>query len=89
MVTTDVPGCRDVVRHGVNGLLVPPRDVSALADALQHLLLNPDICEEMGRSARHIFENEYTLDEVLNSLNECYRRLGVSLNLNVESDCAL
>src|SRR5690606_4362554 len=34
LVTTDVPGCRDVVTDGVDGLLVPPRDAKALASAI-------------------------------------------------------
>jgi glycosyltransferase involved in cell wall biosynthesis len=37
MIATDVPGCREVVRHGETGLLVPPRDPQALADALATL----------------------------------------------------
>ena len=34
VITTDVPGCRETVEHGRNGLLVPARDVRALADAM-------------------------------------------------------
>ena len=38
IVATDVPGCRDIVRHGTNGLLVPPKNPAALAEAIATLL---------------------------------------------------
>ncbi len=81
IVATDVPGCREVVRHGTNGLLVPPRDSSALADALEQLLLSRQVCEQMGLAARRIFEERFTLDAVLDALNQCYRHLGVPLDV--------
>ncbi len=52
VVTTDVAGCRDAIRHGQDGLLVAPKDVSALADALQRLIENPALRIELGQSAR-------------------------------------
>ena len=38
VITTDVPGCREIVEHGKSGLLVPPRDVGALAESIEVLL---------------------------------------------------
>jgi glycosyltransferase involved in cell wall biosynthesis len=52
LVTTDVPGCREVVTHEVNGLLVPVKDASALADAIERLHLNPAWARQLGRAAR-------------------------------------
>lgn len=80
-VTTNVPGCREIIKHGVNGLLVPPRDVTALANALEDLLLHRDVCVEMGIAARRIFEDRFTLDAVLDSFSYCYRILDVPLKL--------
>ena len=40
IITTDVPGCRETVVHGVNSLLVPPRDVKALAQSMLSLIAN-------------------------------------------------
>jgi len=54
IVATDVPGCRDVVQPGVNGLLVAPRDERALADALETMILNPDMRTRFGRAGRQI-----------------------------------
>ena len=38
VITTDVPGCREIVEHGKSGLLVPPRDAGALAESIEVLL---------------------------------------------------
>jgi glycosyltransferase involved in cell wall biosynthesis len=64
MVTTDVPGCRDVVRHGDNGLLVPPRDAPALADAIAELLGDPSTRAAMGRRSRVRAEQEFSSDAI-------------------------
>lgn len=52
IVTTNVPGCKDVVDHGINGLLVEPKDPIALARAVESLLLSADRRERFGEAAR-------------------------------------
>ena len=52
LITTDVPGCREVVSDGVEGLLVPVGDAAALADAIARLQDDPEARIEMGRKAR-------------------------------------
>jgi len=52
LVTTDVPGCREVVTHGVDGLLVPVKNAPALARAIARLQDDPDLCERLGAAAR-------------------------------------
>jgi len=59
IITTDVPGCREVVLHAVNGLLVPPKDAAALADAMQRLIDNPDLRIRLGMDGRTRIENEF------------------------------
>ena len=51
LVTTDVPGCREVVTHGVDGLLVPVKDAKALASAIERLHLDPVWARELGLAA--------------------------------------
>jgi glycosyltransferase involved in cell wall biosynthesis len=75
LVATDVPGCRDVVRSGVNGLLVPPRDPAALADALGVLVNDPAMRAAMGRKSREIAEREYSVEAVVRETLGIYRRL--------------
>ncbi|MDR7135851.1 glycosyltransferase involved in cell wall biosynthesis [Lysobacter niastensis] len=53
LVTTDVPGCREVVSDGVDGLLVAARDADALADAIARLQDDPELAARLGRAARN------------------------------------
>lgn len=65
IVTTDVPGCREVVHDGDNGLLVPSRDVEALAQALARLIKNPALRRRMGARGRIRAEREFSLETVI------------------------
>lgn len=81
IVTTDVPGCREVVVHGMNGLLVPPRDATSLADTLGFLLRNPVIVKKMGVESRRRFEQKFTTTSVLEAFNRCYGALDIPLRV--------
>jgi len=59
IITTDVPGCRAVVEDGVEGLLVPVCDWTALAEAMERLARSPALRAEMGRAARARAEAEF------------------------------
>ncbi|MDP5012208.1 MAG: glycosyltransferase family 4 protein [Alphaproteobacteria bacterium] len=57
IVTTDMPGCRIIVEHEVNGLLVAPRDASGLAKALAKLINSPEMRKSFGEAGRaHVLE---------------------------------
>ncbi|MEL5849907.1 MAG: glycosyltransferase family 4 protein [Candidatus Igneacidithiobacillus chanchocoensis] len=64
VVTTDMPGCREAVGHDDNGLLVPPRDVRALADALQTLLCDSRQRQRYGQRGRERAETEFSSEQV-------------------------
>jgi len=64
LVASNVPGCREIVRHGDNGLLVPSRDPIRLAEALLMLIENKPLRERMGRRSREIAVREFSLDKV-------------------------
>lgn len=60
IVTTDAPGCRETVRPGENGLLVPPAQAALLADAMRHMLEMPrDELERMAARSRCIAEEVF------------------------------
>jgi glycosyltransferase involved in cell wall biosynthesis len=75
IVATDVRGCREIVRHGENGLLVPPRDPKALADALRVLIQDPDLRARMGRRGRQIAERDFSVEKVVRETLAVYREL--------------
>jgi glycosyltransferase involved in cell wall biosynthesis len=68
IVTTDVPGCRDVVQHYVNGMLVPPRNTDVLALTIRVLLGNSDLRARMGDAGRKIaahFSEDVVIEKTL------------------------
>ena len=75
IIATDVPGCREVVRHRVNGLLVPPRNAVALADAVAMLLENEELRCELGRRGREIVVKEFSAAAVTGQTLALYREL--------------
>jgi glycosyltransferase involved in cell wall biosynthesis len=75
IVTTDTPGCREVVRHGVNGLLVPCRDTENLAAAIGYLLAGPEERARMGAAGREIATAEFSLEGVVQAHMEIYNSL--------------
>ncbi len=75
IVATDVPGCREAVRHGVNGLLVPARDAAALADALRRLILDPALRREFGQRGRARAEKEFSVEKITAETLALYREL--------------
>jgi glycosyltransferase involved in cell wall biosynthesis len=73
VVTTDMPGCRDAVEPNVTGILVPPRDAVALADAIQQLLDDPERRRCMGTAARSFAEREFGLERIVDEHLALYR----------------
>jgi len=75
LVLTNIRGSREVVRDGIEGLLVPPRDDTALAEALLHLLADPALRERMGHAALLRARERFDEDVVTDRVVEHYRRL--------------
>jgi glycosyltransferase involved in cell wall biosynthesis len=59
VVATDVPGCREAVRSGETGILVPPHDIDALAAAIAELAADPARRRAMGRAGRALIEQQF------------------------------
>ncbi|MBZ9610305.1 glycosyltransferase family 4 protein [Rheinheimera maricola] len=64
IITTNVPGCRETVSHKDNGLLVPPHDVAALVAAMQQLIQQPGLAEQMGQRSRTMAEKKYDVRKI-------------------------
>jgi hypothetical protein len=75
IVTTTMPGCRDVVRDGQTGLLVPPRAPRILAEKILELLRERSAARDMGHRARQWVEQEFNLDLVVGRYAALYRNL--------------
>ncbi|MBL8510757.1 MAG: glycosyltransferase family 4 protein [Betaproteobacteria bacterium] len=75
LVATDVPGCREIVRHGDNGLLVPAYDAASLAAAILQLLADPDLCTRMGQRSRTIAVNAFSEARIIAETLKIYGHL--------------
>lgn len=75
IVTTNIPGCREVVRDGENGFLVPPKDPAALADAIAALVGDPALRQRFGLRGREIAVNEFRVEKVVAETLAVYRDL--------------
>jgi len=75
IVATDIAGCAELVRHNVNGFLVPVRDAQALSDALLTLISDRALRESFGKRGREIVLNEFAEDIVISKTMEIYSEL--------------
>lgn len=64
IITTDSPGCRETVLHGVNGFMVPVRDAHSLARAMLALCEDPALVEQMGVASRRMAEERFSVERV-------------------------
>lgn len=75
LITTDVPGCREVVSDGVNGLLVPVRSADALAAAIWRLASNAGLRQRLGEAARADALARYDERIIIRMTMDVYREL--------------
>lgn len=76
VITTSSSGCRDSVVDGKTGIMVPPRDSKALADAMKRLASDPKLRQKMGEAGRKFVENRYSVEAVLEQTWNVYKRSG-------------
>ena len=79
IVATDLPGCREIARHGQNGLLVSPHDVEALVRAIALLIENAPLRAAMGTRGREIAAREFALEQVIDANIALYQSLLISI----------
>lgn len=75
IITTHSIGCKDTVDDRINGFLIPPKDVDALASKLRVLIDNPEMRESMGKASRAKAEKEFSLDVVIEKHLKIYNEL--------------
>lgn len=75
IITTQSIGCKDTVDDGMNGFLIPTKDVDALASKLKVLIDNPEVRVSMGKASRAKAEKEFSLDVVIEKHLKIYNEL--------------
>ena len=75
IITTNSIGCKDTVDDGVNGFLIPTKDVDALTEKLRILIDDANLRQKMGKAAREKAEKEFSLDVVIEKHLKIYNEL--------------
>jgi len=75
IITTNVPGCREIIQNGSNGLLIPAHDSQALADALKILIDSEALRSQLGKNARKSIKNKFSVDLINETLLNAYREI--------------
>ncbi len=75
IVTTNAPGCTEVVEDGINGFLVPVKDYKSLAKKIEALIDNPNLREDFGKKSRIKAVNEFDIKIVVDKYLEVYEKI--------------
>ena len=75
IITSDTVGCRDVVKHGENGLLVPSRNATELADSILYLLIHPEVRKCMGIKGRKMVERGFSQEKSIGDTIDFYQSI--------------
>ncbi len=75
IITTNSIGCKDTVDDGVNGFLIPPKNIDELVQKLRFLIDNPEMRKKMGKASRVKAEKEFSLDVVIEKHLSIYNEL--------------
>lgn len=74
-VVTDSGGSPELIEDGISGLIVPPRNASAIAEAISYLYRHPDRRKAMGAHARNRIKNDFRIEETIEQTFFLYRQL--------------
>ena len=75
IIATDVPGCREIVHNGKNGILVPIKNSNSLTNAIKELIDNPEKRKSMGVNGRRLVESEFSEEIVVSQTLKVYQEL--------------
>lgn len=73
LVATDVTGCREICRDGVNGLLIRPRDPQAIVDGVLRLADDPELRARFGRESRRLVKEHFAEEIIVRQTMDLYR----------------
>jgi glycosyltransferase involved in cell wall biosynthesis len=77
IITTNMPGCKEVVDDGISGFLIPPRSVDALAGRMLQFVHHPDLVDKMGAESRKKAEHVFDEAIILERTADVYRDAGI------------
>ena len=73
IITTDVPGCNEIVKNEFNGLIVPPKDSNELMKAMKKLILNKKLRISMGKKGRELIKKNFSNSKAAKDIVNLYQ----------------
>ena len=74
-IVTDINGCNEIIKDGVNGILIPPKDETALFGAMKYFIESKEVAAEMAANARPMIVSRYEQKLVWEALLKEYQSL--------------
>lgn len=74
-IVTDINGCNEIIQNGINGLIIPPKEIDELYEAMQLLVEEPVLYSNIKKVARNNIEKKYNRKQVWQALLEEYKKL--------------
>lgn len=78
VIATNITGSNEIIEVGKNGFLVPVGDVDAIAEKMELLYQNPELCVSLGKNGRSIIENKFKQEDIWNALLAMYNNLKIN-----------
>lgn len=75
IVASRIGGLPEVVQDGITGILVPPKDEAALAEAIEKLVLNAELRSKLGKAGRRFVQQNYELTSSVAKMTKQYREI--------------
>lgn len=70
LIITDAPGCRETVKNGINGFLVPVQSSTKVAEAMEKFIRNPELIGQMGKESRKFAEKVYDVRKINEEIHQ-------------------
>ncbi len=75
IITTNVPGCKDLITHNYSGLLIPVKAKNDLKEAIKNLLENESLAISLGINARNVVAEKFTTKIINNKILDLYSKI--------------
>ncbi len=75
VIATNVGGTSEIIRDGIDGILVPPKDYKALSEKIRFILTETNLCKKMGESFKNRFDSSFQFQNMVKEIQELYHSL--------------
>jgi glycosyltransferase involved in cell wall biosynthesis len=79
-IVSDINGCNEIVKHNQTGLIIPPKDINALSDAMKKLSSHSELRKTFSMNSRHSIVESYSRQKIWNLIEEEYNQLKIQLS---------